>query len=177
MTLTETGAMPLERKMNIKEDAKGKVSIDGRLAVFHCNGGRLVRPDCPFEKQAAFAYLPCTGRVDLATILSCFRKGARGVLLVGCPEGLCRFPSPNEDCLAETMTHRAKRVCEIAGWDPRRVKYARAAHLEEVLSMTRQALEDLKALGDQPLSAGVSSPDGGRDQGFSEKESSGRGDA
>lgn len=136
-----------------------KDSLDGRLAVFHCNGGRLVRPD---ETQSApggsaewaLAYLPCTGRVDLATVLSCFRKGAGGVLLVGCPEGACRFPHPDGECVAESLVARAKRIVELVGWDSARMRYATAGDMDEVERAARAALERLEELRAQPLSTG-----------------------
>jgi coenzyme F420-reducing hydrogenase delta subunit len=139
------------------ESTGEKASLDGRLAVFHCNGGRLVRPDESVSgpgasAEWALAYLPCTGRVDLATVLSCFRKGACGVLLVGCPEGTCRFPHPDGECLAESLVTRAKRIVEMAGWDPARMRYAAAGDMDGVEREAREVMERLEELGAQPLS-------------------------
>ncbi len=105
------------------------VSLKNKLVVFHCNEGNLVKPafsdpllNAGDLSKTAWAYLPCTGRVDMAAVLSSFRKGVSGVLLVGCGAGACRFPGGSEHrCQAEDLVSRAKRVIEMAGLDPDRV--------------------------------------------------------
>ena len=147
-----------------------QMTLSDRLVVFHCNEGHLVNPGPIVSPDVASAYLPCTGRVDLATILSCFRKGALGVLLSGCPEGACRFPHPNGQCSADVLVSRAKRVIYLAGWDPRRVSFFSRGLLRgcgcsededgEGSSFLERSLKDkikeLKDLGVQPLSLGSS---------------------
>lgn len=146
------------------------VSLNRLLVVFHCNEGRLVKPassDLFFtsldSSETAWAYLPCTGRVDMAAVLSCFRKSASGVLLVGCAPGACRFPGQNEGmCQAEDLVSRAKRVIDTAGLDPCRVAYSAGFSASTGSSKTGEGkensncvsdmLETLAAMKDGPLS-------------------------
>lgn len=147
-----------------------QVTLSDRLVVFHCNEGRLVNPGPIVSPDVASAYLPCTGRVDLATILSCFRKGVLGVLLAGCPEGACRFPHPNGECSADVLVSRAKRVLFLAGWDPRRISFFSGGPLRgcgcsvdedhegsrALEKILEEMVKELKELGVQPLSLGGS---------------------
>ena len=48
--------------------------------------------------------LPCSGRIDVATILDTFAAGADGVYVAGCLDGDCHFIKGN--------THAKKRVIE-----------------------------------------------------------------
>ena len=51
--------------------------------------------------------LPCTGRIDVVTLLHAFEEGADGVLIAGCLEGKCHYLKGN--------LHAKKRVAHVRG--------------------------------------------------------------
>jgi coenzyme F420-reducing hydrogenase delta subunit len=139
------------------------------VVVFHCNGGRLVCPQPSAVQTFSLdqtsikkVYLPCTGRVDLATVLDCLEGGANGVLLIGCLSQACRFAHENRPCLAEQTGAQAARVAELLGFESGRVLFARAAGGPDLDRVIRSEAAKIKALGRSPLRHGR--PAGERDE-------------
>jgi coenzyme F420-reducing hydrogenase delta subunit len=101
-------------------------------------------------------FLPCTGRVDLATALEALEQGAGGVLLVGCAESECRFPHPDGGCQAESIARRARRVVELLGMGADRISFRT---LEAGASLRDVVEEGLAAAeGDAISSASTNEP-------------------
>jgi len=63
----------------------------------------------------------CTGRIDLAFVLRAFRKGADGVLIVGCHLNECNYLT-HGNYYALSMTGLCKRLLEQAGLNPERLR-------------------------------------------------------
>lgn len=70
--------------------------------------------------DTAVVEVPCSGRVDEATILRTLRQGAQAVLVVGCLAGNCRFSTGNFE--AHRNVDEAKRILEEIGLSPSRVE-------------------------------------------------------
>ena len=64
--------------------------------------------------------LPCTGRTDVLYILKTLEEGAHMVMIVGCPEGQCRFLEGN--VRAKMRVRYANRLLAEAGLSQERVR-------------------------------------------------------
>ena len=62
----------------------------------------------------------CIGKVDTTDIINAFRKGAEGVLLLGCGDGDCHFQDGNEE--ARKRVYLLQKVLESFGIEKERVK-------------------------------------------------------
>lgn len=69
--------------------------------------------------------LPCTGRLEAVDVLRAFEAGAEGVLVVGCPEGLCRFTTGSQRALSRVQYIRG--FLEQMGIAPERVEMVQLA--------------------------------------------------
>ena len=49
----------------------------------------------PYPSAIKIVELPCTGRIDVATLLHTFEQGADGVLVAGCLSGKCHYLQGN----------------------------------------------------------------------------------
>lgn len=67
------------------------------IVCFSCNfgWGYLVERQTLPARIPYFIPVTCSGKVDAAYILTAFKKGADGVLILGCPEGHCHFQDGN----------------------------------------------------------------------------------
>lgn len=64
--------------------------------------------------------LPCSGRIDAATILNAFAAGADGVFVAGCLDGDCHFIQGNVH--AKRRVAEAKMRLAEVGLEPQRVE-------------------------------------------------------
>ena len=62
----------------------------------------------------------CIGKVDTTDIINAFKKGAEGVLLLGCGDGDCHFQDGNEE--ARKRVYLLQKVLESFGIEKERVK-------------------------------------------------------
>lgn len=63
----------------------------------------------------------CTGRIDLAFVLRAFRKGADGVLILGCHLNECNYLT-HGNFYALSMTGLCQRLLEFVGLNPDRLR-------------------------------------------------------
>lgn len=64
--------------------------------------------------------LPCSGRIDVPTILNTFAAGADGVYVAGCLDGDCHFIEGNTH--AKRRVAEAKRCLAEVGIEPERLE-------------------------------------------------------
>ena len=57
--------------------------------------------------------VPCVSRVSVNDILYAFENGAKGVMLVACPEGLCHYINGTE--AAEKIIKKARKILDEKG--------------------------------------------------------------
>jgi coenzyme F420-reducing hydrogenase delta subunit len=62
----------------------------------------------------------CLGRLSPGIILKAFEKGARGVLLLGCPPGECHYGFGNRR--AEEVFTEARDLASLLGYGPEQLK-------------------------------------------------------
>ncbi|MBN2098488.1 MAG: hydrogenase iron-sulfur subunit, partial [Dehalococcoidia bacterium] len=61
-----------------------------------------------------------SGKIDTTHILDAFKRGADGVLILGCPEGDCHFQDGNYE--ARKRVYLAQKVLEAYGIEPERLR-------------------------------------------------------
>ena len=85
------------------------------LAVGKAGRMRLHYPD-----NVRIIPVPCAGRIDLVHILRAFKKGALGVLVMGCQEGACQHLTGNTR--AKQRVEYAKSLLKEVGIDEDRIR-------------------------------------------------------
>ncbi len=95
--------------------------------------------------------LPCSGRIDVSTILNAFAAGADGVYVAGCLDGDCHFIKGNISAKGR-VAEAKQRLCEV-GIEPGRLEMFQLSaamggrFAEIVVEMTQRISE----LGPSPL--------------------------
>lgn len=91
--------------------------------------------------------LPCTGRIDVAFVLSAFLRGADGVVVSGCHPGDCHYTAGNFRARRRWTIFRS--LLDVLGFDLRRLKLAwiSAAEGGKWASTISGFTEELRALG------------------------------
>ena len=95
--------------------------------------------------------VPCTGRVDVLTLLKAFEAGVDGVYLAGCLEGECHFLKGN--LRAKKRVQYLKRLLEEAGIEPGRVEMYNlsSAQGQRFAQIAQEMTEKIRALGPSPV--------------------------
>lgn len=127
-----------------------------RIACFICNWtlpeeeldtGRMRKR--PFI--VSVVRLPCLGRIDPATALEIVRKGADGVLLIGCAPSDCHFIDGN--VYAEHTVNMVKKLFSLTRLRPERLHLRLVSPIEEAsfAEIVDDFAERLGKLGPSPL--------------------------
>jgi F420-non-reducing hydrogenase iron-sulfur subunit len=92
--------------------------------------------------------VPCSSRVDPIHILKAFENGADGVIVIACPEDLCKMRRGSR--LESKRIIYVKRLLEEAGLNPDRLMLFRpdvpsAPNLERIANEARAVLENIPA--------------------------------
>ncbi|OGA27146.1 MAG: heterodisulfide reductase subunit MvhD [Betaproteobacteria bacterium RIFCSPLOWO2_02_FULL_65_24] len=95
--------------------------------------------------------LPCTGRIDVVTLLHAFEQGADGVLVAGCLKGKCHYLKGN--LYAQQRLDYLGRVLTEIGLEPERARMINisAAMATQFAQLATQHVETVRALGPSPL--------------------------
>jgi F420-non-reducing hydrogenase iron-sulfur subunit len=95
--------------------------------------------------------VPCTGRVDVLTILKAFESGVDGVYLAGCLEGECHFLKGN--LRARKRGNYAKTLLEEVGIEPERLQMYNlsSAQGQRFAAFANEMAERVRALGPSPI--------------------------
>ncbi len=95
--------------------------------------------------------LPCTGRIDVPTILHSFEEGADGVLVAGCLQGRCHYIQGNLYA-RKRVDHLGKVLAEI-GLEAERLRMINisAAMGVQFAQLAAEHVETVRALGPSPL--------------------------
>jgi coenzyme F420-reducing hydrogenase delta subunit len=107
----------------------------------------------PYPTAIKIVELPCTGRIDLVTMLHAFERGADGVLVAGCLSGKCHYLKGNLYA-RQRLDHLGKLLSEI-GLEPERARMINisAAMAVQFAQLATQHVETVRALGPSPLRA------------------------
>ena len=74
-----------------------------------------------FDAEAVVVPVMCTGLVKVSHLLKLFAKGMRGVLVLGCDEGDCRYYNGSARC-AE-IVKETQEILDLAGIAPDRLQF------------------------------------------------------
>lgn len=95
--------------------------------------------------------VPCTGRVDVLTILKTFEGGVDGVYVAGCMEGECHFLKGN--LRARKRVEYARTLLKEVGIEPERLAMYNlsAAQGQRFASIANEMADKIRALGPSPV--------------------------
>ena len=105
-----------------------------------------------FRKTGIFRIMvPCVARLSVVDILSPFELGADGVVIIGCNEGACLYPTADERLLGRVR--QAKGVLEEIGLEGERIDYWKTKGSAEVSwsSFWEISRRKLNQIGTKPL--------------------------
>jgi F420-non-reducing hydrogenase iron-sulfur subunit len=95
--------------------------------------------------------LPCTGRIDVVTMLHAFEQGADGVLVAGCLSGRCHYLQGN--LYARQRVDYVARMLDEIGLGAARLRMINisAAMAAQFAQFAGEHVETVRALGASPL--------------------------
>ena len=95
--------------------------------------------------------VPCTGRVDVLTLLKAFESGVDGIYLAGCLEGECHFLKGN--LRAKKRVKYLKELLKEVGIEPERVEMYNlsSAQGQRFAQIANEMTEKIRALGPSPI--------------------------
>ena len=95
--------------------------------------------------------LMCSGRVEPTFILTALKRGADGVLVVGCHPGDCHYINGN--LRTERRVALLKKMLSDLGLDDRRVRleWISASEGERFAAVVKEFVEEIHSLGPNPL--------------------------
>jgi len=95
--------------------------------------------------------IPCTGRIDVLTMLKSFEAGADGVMVAGCLEGECHFLEGN--LRAKKRVAYLKELLKELGIEPERVAMYNlsSAMGQRFAVIAREMTDIIRALGPTPV--------------------------
>ena len=95
--------------------------------------------------------LPCTGRIDVPTLLHSFEQGADGVLVAGCLSGRCHYLQGN--LYARQRVDYIAGLLRDIGLQPERLRMINisAAMGAQFAQLASEHVECVRSLGPSPL--------------------------
>lgn len=132
-------------------------SLDPGVSVYICReriaeGGHLPRQWTQDGVHVQVKELPCSGKTDAQYLLHAVEAGARGLLVVTCPQGECRLAQGNYR--AEIRVRTVRRLLAEIGMDPERAVLLRCSSDDDLPGLVRDAVNKFCALGESPICAG-----------------------
>ncbi len=129
-------------------------SVDTGVSVFICRqcipqSGHLPRQWTQDGVHVQARELPCSGKTDAQYLFHAIEVGARGVLVVTCPQGECRLGQGNYR--AEIRIRTVRRLLDEIGMEPERAALVRCAPDDDLEGLVRDAVSKFCALGESPI--------------------------
>jgi F420-non-reducing hydrogenase iron-sulfur subunit len=114
--------------------------------------------------------VPCTGRVDILTVLKAFESGVDGVYVAGCLEGECHFLKGN--LRAKKRVMYLKQLLEEVGLGSGRLEMYNLSSAEgqRFAEIAREMTEKIRALGPSPIKRVVEKTEAGKDDSGSKSQ-------
>lgn len=128
-------------------------NFEPKILGFLCNWCSYAGADkagsaqTPYPPNVHVIKVMCSGRVEPEFILSAFREGADGVLVLACHPGDCHYKEGNYRALARNEL--LKRLLEPFDIDPRRYRFdfVSAGEGDKFVDVITQMVNDVKELG------------------------------
>ena len=105
-----------------------------KIVAFVCNWCSYAGADKAGEQKLDYSAkiklirVMCSGRVDPQFVMDAFRKGADGVMILGCHPESCQYLTGSSR--AERRAARIRALLEQAGFDASRVSFGGIASVE-----------------------------------------------
>jgi F420-non-reducing hydrogenase iron-sulfur subunit len=132
-------------------------SLGSGVSVYICHrcipeGGRLPRQWTQDGVRVQVKELPCSGKTDVQYLFHAIESGARGVLVVTCPQGECRLAQGNYR--ADVRVHTVRRLLAEIGIEPERAVLIHCAPDDDLKALVRDAVDKFCALGESQICSG-----------------------
>ncbi len=138
--------------------------FEPRIVAFCCRHCAYAAADLAGSSRLSYppalriVELPCTGRIDVLSLLHSFEKGADGILVAGCLAGKCHYQAGNTH--ASQRIERVQALLAEIGLESERIRMvnisaAMGARFAELATEMAAAIE---ALGPNPLASGNAAP-------------------
>ena len=118
--------------------------VDPKFVIFGCQWSEFRMLDDIHEDalpdDVGFIELPCSGRVDPLHVLEAFQKGADGVLVITCPEELCRLEEGSRH--SHHRIEALKGILEEAGVNPEKLQVMEAT--PRIIGSFLMAIDEFK---------------------------------
>jgi len=121
---------------------------DPNLVCFSCKFGWGYLSDENTLSSQIKNWIPiiCSGKIDATYIVDAFRRGADGVLILGCPEGDCHYEDGNFE--ARKRVYLLRKVLEAYGIEKERLKIELSIdpdgrRIPELVAMMKEEIKDL----------------------------------
>lgn len=95
--------------------------------------------------------VPCTGRVDVVTVLKAFESGVDGIYVAGCLEGECHYLKGN--LRARKRIGYVKECLKEVGLEPERAEMYNLSSSQgpRFAEIAREMTEKIRELGPSPI--------------------------
>ncbi len=140
-------------------DQSNSESFEPKIVGFLCNWCSYAGADkagaaqTPYPPNVSVIRVMCSGRVDPQFVLTAFRKGADGVLILACHPGDCHYKEGNYRAV---QRHRILlRLLDQFGIERERCNfdYVSASEGEKFVRVVTEMVNTIKALG--PLTPAI----------------------
>ncbi len=132
-------------------------SFEPEVIAFCCRHCAYAAADLAGGSRASYpsaikiVELPCTGRIDVPTLMHSFEQGADGVLVAGCLQGRCHYIQGN--LYARKRVDYLGALMKEIGLQPERLRMINisAAMGVQFAQLAGEHVETVRALGPSPL--------------------------
>jgi F420-non-reducing hydrogenase iron-sulfur subunit len=125
-----------------------------KMVCFSCKFGWGYLSENGYDKEVQnHVPIMCSGKVNASHVMDAFRKGADGVLILGCPDGQCHFQNGNYQARKRVLL--LKKTLKDFGIEPIRLRIVLDVDPEgkNIPSVVESMKAELELLG--PLSPSV----------------------
>lgn len=131
-------------------------SVNPGISVFVCHqcipdGVRLPRQWTYEDVHIRVKELPCSGKTDAQYLFHAFEGGARGLIVVTCPQGDCHLAQGNYRAAMRVRT--VQRLLTEIGMESERAELMHCGSSDDLKAMIDAAVSRIVALGASPLLA------------------------
>ncbi len=120
-----------------------------KLVCFSCKFGWGYLSDEDALSRQIKNWIPiiCSGKIDATHVVDAFKKGADGVLILGCPEGECHYQDGNFEAMKRV--HLLQKVLGAFGIEEERVRIELSIDPEgkRIPQLVKEMSDDIKKLG------------------------------
>jgi NADPH-dependent glutamate synthase beta subunit-like oxidoreductase/Pyruvate/2-oxoacid:ferredoxin oxidoreductase delta subunit len=119
---------------------------DSKVVGFVCNWAHEMAEDVEEIDGFKMIRVLCSARINPAHIINAFKRGARGVIGIGCHQRACHYVALNDT--SEKHFEKAKSLLATLGINPQRVRFERMSSekpgkFREMMGSFCKAIEDM----------------------------------